>query len=266
MVTKWLKRGLLVAVCLCLVGGLLFGKDLFSYARSSAKSVQDAVRDSVPIEFELRRARDLLEEILPELHANIRLIAREEVEIAALKVDIGRSAKFSADQQRRIQKLRQALETQQDSFTFGDRQYTKDQVKKDLAERFDRFKESELVLASKERVLTAREKSLEATMQLLDKTRSEKRLLEAKIEGLQSQWRLIRASAVGSHIELDDSKLAQTQRLIDQIKKRLDVAERVLSHESRFVQSIPVDAISEKDLLSEVDEYFKAVTNKDSVN
>ena len=266
MITKWLKTGLIVAVCLCLVGGLLFGKDLLSYVRSSAKSVQKAVKDSVPIDFELKRARGVLEEIIPELHANIRLIAQEEVEIAALKIDIAKSEKVSADEQRRIKKLRQALETQQDSYTFGDRQYPRDHVKKDLAGRFDRFKESELILASKERVLAAREKSLQATMQLLDNTRAQKRIHEAKIEGLESQWHPHKASAVGSHIQVDDSKMAQTQKLIDQIKKRLDVAERVLAHESRFIQSIPVETITEKDLLSQVDDYFEAGTDTESID
>ena len=266
MITRWLKTGLIVVVCLCLVGGLLFGKDLLSYVRSSAKSVQKAVKDSVPIDFELKRGRDLLEEIIPEMHANIRLIAQEEVEIAALKTDIAKSEKASVDEQLRIKKLRQALETKQDSYTFGDKQYPRDYIKKDLAERFDRFKESELILASKERVLAAREKSLRATMQLLDKTRAQKRTLEAKIEGLESQWRLLKASAVGSHIQVDGSKLAQTQKLIDQIKKRLDVAERVLAHESRFIQSIPVDTITEKDLLSQVDDYFEAGTDTESVD
>jgi len=57
---------------------------------------------------------------------------------------------------------------------------------------------------------------------------------------------------------VDNSKLAQTEKLIAQIKKRLDVAERVLAHESQFVQAIPVDAVVEEDLLMQVDEYFQA--------
>lgn len=266
MITKWLKTCLIVVVCLCLVGGLLFGKDLLSYVRSSAKSVQKSVKDSVPIEFELRRARDLLDEIIPELHANIRLIAQEEVEIASLKTGIAQSQKASVDEHRRIKKLREAFGTQQDGYTFGDRQYTRGEVKKDLAERFDRFKESELVLASKERVLAAREKSLQAAMQLLDRTRAQKRTLHAKIEGLESQYRLLKASAVGSGIRVDGSKLAQTEKLIGQIKKRLDVAERVLAHESTFVQSIAVDTITEKDLLTQVDDYFEASKDKESID
>ena len=82
MITKWVKRGLIGATGFVLVGGLLFGKDLASYVRSSARGVRTVVKDSVPIEFELRRARDLLEDIIPEMRANIQLIAEEEVEVA----------------------------------------------------------------------------------------------------------------------------------------------------------------------------------------
>jgi hypothetical protein len=244
------------AICLLLVGGLIFGKDLFSYMRSSAKTVRTAVKDAVPIEFELRRARDMLDEIIPEMHANIRLIAQEEVEIAALKTDITRSQEKSADEKRRIEKLREALESPQETYSFGGRQYSREHVKDDLAHRFERFKESELVLASKERILAARERSLEGATALLERTREQKRALEVKIEGLDSQYRLLQASAVGSGIKVDGSKLAQTQKLIEQIKKRLDVAERVLAHQSEFIESIPVDVVSEKDLLAQVDEYF----------
>ena len=58
MIMKWLKRSVIVAAGVSLVGGMLFGKDVVSYVRSSAKSVQTVVKDSVPIEFELRRARE----------------------------------------------------------------------------------------------------------------------------------------------------------------------------------------------------------------
>jgi len=256
MVGKWLKISLIGAVCLCVLGSLLFGKDLVSYIRSSAKSVRSAVKNAVPLEFELKRARDLLEEIIPEMHANIRLIAQEEVEVAALNSDINNSNKAIAEESKRIAKLGNALRLQLASYTFGDQQYTRYQVKKDLADRFERFKEAELVLASKERLKATREKSLQAAVALLEQIRSQKRMLANKISSLESQYRLVKASAVGSRIHMDNSKLAQTEKLIAQIKKRLDVAERILAHESRFVQSIPVDTITEQDLLTQVDEYF----------
>src|SRR5512146_742797 len=72
MITKWLKMGVLGVVGVGLVGGVLFGRDALSYAKSVAKSFRTAVKDTVPIEFELKRASDLLDEIIPEMHANIR--------------------------------------------------------------------------------------------------------------------------------------------------------------------------------------------------
>jgi len=256
MVIKWLKRSLVVAAGVSVLGGILFGKDAVSYVRSSAKSVRTVVKDSVPIEFELRRARDLLDQIIPEMHANIRLIAQEEVEVAALKADIGTSEESVQEEKVRITKLRDALEKPQAKYCFGNKEYPRSYVKEDLANRFERFKEAELVLASKRRLLTTRENSLHASMQLLEQTRGRKRMLQDKIESLASQHRLVQAAAVGSHIQVDNSKLAQTEKLISQIKKRLDVAERVLAHESQFVQAIPVDAVTEADLLTQVDDYF----------
>lgn len=256
MITKLMTKSVLIGLLVLLIGGLLFGSDVLSYVSSSIKSARTVVKGSVPIEFELRRARDLLEEIIPEMHANIRLIAQEEVEIAALKTDITKSLVAMEEEKARISKLRDSLEIQKASYSFGDKQYSRTYVKDDLSNRFERYKESEVVLAGKQRLLDTRQKSLESAMTMLEKTRSRKALLENKIESLTSQYRLVKAASVGTNIKVDNSKIAQTEKLIAQIEKRLDVAERVLAHESQFVQDIPVDTVPEEDLLIQVDEYF----------
>ena len=87
------KKGLFLILCLMAVGAFFFGKDVFSYIKTSGKWVRTSMKDSVPVEFELRRAKDLLEEIIPEMHANIGIIASEEVEVAALKNEISENEK-----------------------------------------------------------------------------------------------------------------------------------------------------------------------------
>lgn len=256
MITKWIKRSLIGLAVFLVVGGVLFGRDLSSYVRSSTKMTQDAIRDAVPVEFELRRAQDLLEEILPEIHANIQLIAKEEVEIAALKKEIETSQTAIARQKQRITQLRDALEQDQEVYVFGGRNYSRREVTDELARHFDHYKESEMVLAGKKKLYETRENSLKAAVQLLEKTKSQKHLLASQIENLEGRYRLQRASAIGTGIRVDNSKLTQTERLIDQIKKRLDVADRIMAHESTFVQTIPVDAISQEQLVQQVDDYF----------
>jgi len=196
------------------------------------------------------------------MHANIRLIAQEEVEVAALKGEISKNREALGDEQAKIATLRTALEHPQAQYCFAGKDYSRYEVKADLAARFERFKENELVLASKVKVLESREKSLDAARLMLEKTRGQKRILENRIEALASQYRLVKAASVGSQIQVDNSKLAQTEKLIAEIQKRLDVAERVLAHESKFVESIPVDTVVEEDLVAQVDDYFKARSDK----
>jgi uncharacterized phage infection (PIP) family protein YhgE len=265
MSKKGLKSGLIVVAIVALIGVFVFGTEAISYVRSSARSVQSAVKSSVPIEFELRRARDMLEDIIPEMHANIRRIAQEEVEVIALKGDIGASEENLNEEKERISKLRESLSLHHASYSFGDYKFTRNQVKEDLSHRFERFKEAEMVLSGKERLLMTREKSLQAAKQLLERTESQKQMLKDKIEGLASQYRLLKASATGSAIQIDNSKMAQTEKLINQIKKRLSVAERVLALESKFVQDIPVDTVNETDLLAQVDDYFAPVNDETAI-
>src|SRR5690606_24282894 len=118
--------------------------------------------------------------------------------------------------------------------------YTREQVRHDLARRFDSVREAEVVLAGKERLLEARRKSLAAAVQMLERARSQKSVLESQIAGLESQYRLVQAAGTGSRFALDESKLGQTQKLLTDIRKRLDTAERVLTHEARFTQPIQI--------------------------
>jgi len=258
MILKVIKIGVISSVGLAAAGGLLFGTDLGSYVTSSVRSVRAVAKDAVPMEFELKRARDLLQDIVPEMQANIRIIAQQEVEIAGLKNDIVQSTKSLGDEQARIQTLRECLATNNCSFTMGGISYSRDHMKDELARRFDRYKEAEVVLAGKQRLLENREKALAAGMQMLDRARSQKQLLESQIEALQGQFRLVQAATVGSKVAVDNSKLAQTEKLIAQIKTQLDVAERVLAHESRFTEPMKIDVIDEQHLVAAVDEHFNA--------
>ena len=82
MVVRWLKWGGLFSSSLLMAGVFLLGTDLPSYITCSTNRVRRAVKESVPIDFELHRARDMLEQLIPEIHTKIRLIAHEEVEVA----------------------------------------------------------------------------------------------------------------------------------------------------------------------------------------
>jgi len=257
MIFKALKVGVIGTAAALVLGGVVFGTELGSYIRSSTRCMSSAVRDNVPIEFELRRARDMLDDIIPEMQASIRSIAEQEVEIASLKAEIADNDKAVAEAKGKVAKVRDCLATPGSQFSIGQVVYSRDELKEDLARRFERTKEAEMALSGKRRLLSNREKSLQVGMQMFDRTRNARAELESKISALESQHKMVQMASVGSGVQIDHSKLAQTEKLITDIKKQLDVAERVLAHKAKFVDPIPLETqVNEKELLSEVDSYL----------
>ncbi|WP_182864847.1 signal peptide-containing protein [Stieleria mannarensis] len=241
-----------------LIGGvLLLGPGFFSYVRTSARSVQDSVQETVPIEFELRRARDLIEAILPELQAQVRMIAQEEVEIAALRRDVSQTEHRLEDEFASLSKLRDQMRTQTVSFKADGRNLNRTQMTEQLARRLDRYKTSRLALAAKERLLEKRNESLAAALASLDSMRHRKAELEQKVEALAAQARLVQASKIDAGIQLNGSDLSDADQLLQQIETRLAVAQRVLEHEQDvFAIELEGENQSEDQVLADYDEYF----------
>jgi len=180
MILKVIKYGVLTLVGGTLITSLLLGSEAMSYVRSSAKSVRMAVKDNIPIEFELRRARDLLDDILPEMQANVRLMAQQEVEIDAAKEDIEGCQKSLADEGVRVQKLRDVVASGQSQHVFADITYTRDQLKQELARRFEHYREAESALAAKKKLLDERRRALAAAEQQFEQMRVRKVALEGQ--------------------------------------------------------------------------------------
>src|SRR5207245_8916510 len=125
------------------------------------------------------------------------------VESANVKVEIDQSGRALGDEQLRVTKLRDCLGSSQTSFSIAGISYGRDQLAEDLANRFERYKEAEVVLAGKEKLLSNRERALAAGMQVLERTRGQKAALEGQIEGLEGQFRLVQAASVGSKFKMD---------------------------------------------------------------
>src|SRR3954469_22906873 len=125
MFFKLMKLGVLSLAGAAVLGAVVFGRDVCSYVTSGARSIRSSVTDNVPVEFQLRRARDLVDDIVPEMQANIRIIAQQEVEISSLKDDIARSSKAINDERQRVAKLRDAMNTSNTSFTFNTITYSR---------------------------------------------------------------------------------------------------------------------------------------------
>jgi hypothetical protein len=192
------KHGLIVVILAVSSGFLLFGMSLPSYLRTSANSVRATVTETVPIEFELRRTRDLIDAVLPDLQSQVRIIAQEEVAIAGLESEIVHDQKRLEAEQATFLSLRNQMRDQQVSFEMRGTKLSREQMAERIHQRLEQFKQGQLTLQSKQRLLEKGNEGLAAALTMLDKMRHRKAELELKVESLSAQCRLVQASAIES--------------------------------------------------------------------
>jgi DNA repair exonuclease SbcCD ATPase subunit len=265
MMMRWLKWSSAFLASSVVLGMFCFGTDLPSYISSSTRQVRSAVKESVPIDFELQRARDLLDAMLPEIRTKVRLIAHEEVEVAALKQEIARDEKQLLAQSDQLRRLRATLDQSPVSSVVAGQNVSRPQALERLGRQFEQYKEGQNLLASKRELLQVREKSLAAALESLEKVRSRKALLEQKIDSLAAQHRLLKARSASTPLDLDPGQLARAGQLLDQLQKRLDVATRVLQHELQLAPEPEPVIVDPDELLSEVDRYLQSPTGQEKV-
>lgn len=83
-----------------------------------------------------------------------------------------------------------------------------------------------------------------------------KNQLEVEIENLQARLTMVQVAQTASPVALDDGQLSHTRQLLDDIRTRIDVAEKMAANEAVLNGSIPLEDSASPDLLSEIADYF----------
>jgi chromosome segregation ATPase len=184
------------------------------------------------------------------------VIAKEEVEVQRLEEQIANCESKLAKDKEQILRLKTDLATTKDTYQYGGRSYTAAEVKTDLANRFERYKTAEATLASLKQVHGARVKSLAAARQKLEGMLAQKRQLQVEVENLEARHQMVAAAQTTSNYQFDDSQLGRAKELVQNLKTRLEVSEKLVNAESDFQGEIPLDKAGPQNIVDQVGDYF----------
>jgi chromosome segregation ATPase len=252
-----IKKILIGTAIMVATGGVLFGTDAFSYLTTSAKKFRTEVKANVPLDFEIERARNMVAELIPDIQKNMHVIAQEEVEIEDLHDQIARSEKNLNAERQKLLVLRGDLNNTEGKFHYaGGRPASPKEVRTELAQRFERFQTAEATLKAKRQMLEAREKSLVAAREKLGGMFAAKRDLEVQVQNLEARLKMLQAAQTTSQFNFDDSQLSRCKKTIQELRKRLDVAERILDQDGKLVDSVADEPEVAEDIAEQIDRYF----------
>jgi chromosome segregation ATPase len=261
-----LKKTLLSGAGAMLLAGFLFGTDTVSYLTTSAGWVRDSVKESVPLEFEIERARNLVKELTSDVEKNMGTIATEEVQVERVKKQIQQLQETLSNDRLGILRLQSELSTDKQVFEFGGKTFSKEQVKSDLANRFEQFKTNEATLTSLNDIRQAREKGLAAAQEKLQGMLAAKRKAEVDIQNCQARLQMLQAAQTTSAVTVDDSRLSRAKNLISDVQTRLDVAAKRLAAGSEIRSEIKLDDPATENIEDKVADYFNLPGSKTSQN
>jgi chromosome segregation ATPase len=250
------KKILLGAVIVVGLGALLVGTEATSYFRTSWGKAKQSVKDSVPIEFQIDRARQMVRDIEPEVRNAMQAIARQEVEVARLQKQIQEKETRLAQEKADLLKLNADVQSGKDTFEYAGRKYNREQVTADLARRFDRFKTSEATLATLKKIHQARETSVEGTRQKLENMLTLRRDVNVEIEALEARRQMVAAAETADKYHFDDSQMGRVKELVNDLRTRLDVAEKLAQTEGLYRDEIPVNQPAPGDISKQISAHF----------
>lgn len=255
-----IKKILMVTGAVVLIPAFIFGRDAWSYVRTAGQSVRNAVKSEVPPEFEIKRIKELVDNLIPDIRRCMHVIAEQQVDIENLRDDLDRRQAELAKQEELLLGMTDDLESGQSTFKYASHVYTAEEVRLDLASRFAKFKVSREAADRDRQILKARETALTANQKKLEGMLDSKQTLEVEIAQLEARVKSIQAAESVSELSFDDSQLAQAKQAIRDLNRQMDVRERMMDVEGRFTDLIPLEDLRKvpADLSQQVRSYLNA--------
>lgn len=259
MIQKPIRTLLLGAGALAALGFLLFGRAFPSYVGTAVDSARAAVADAVPVELEIRRAEGLIRQIDPQIETCKRDLARAEVELDELKDSVVRLDKSVAQEERALRAGAERLRVEPAGLVLAADAGERRRAEAALARRKDGYVNDAAMLRTKRSLIERQEQAVAAARERLDAVRLERAALDAQLQSLSTQKLQLEALAAASRrFELDDSALGRAKEALAGVKKRLDVAQRVLENDLVFHGEPATEPQAARDVVKEIDDLFGA--------
>lgn len=250
------KKIVLTVLGIGVTAGIFLGEDAFSYLSTACNRATDGVQESIPVSFQIDRARQLVKELDPEVRRSMQVIAREEIALERVKEQIDKASKQADESKTNIIRLQSDLQSSNRHFTYVGHTFSRQEVTEDLSRRFERHKVHDETLSHLTKMRDAREKNLDAARQKLTAMIAAKNQLEADIVNLEAKQKLVTVAQASSDLMLDDSQLARAKGLVADIRSRLDVAARLANTDTEYPMEIQLDPAASDDVTEQVAAYF----------
>jgi chromosome segregation ATPase len=255
MACNLVKKGVVGAALGVTALALLFGGRAPSYVKTAFHRVRHDARRAVPMDYEIQRVRDEVNRLDPAMLDSHENIVRAQVDLEELQREIVAS-RDNLDREKR-EMLALADRVKSGEYRVGGNTYSAEEVKADLARRFDRYSYGKKAVEQREQIVKTRKQAVAAARDQLVKMAAQKQILIARIEAMEAKLKQVEATRAGDEFNFDDSPLARARQDVTELEKRVEVMSRIAAERGMITdKSVPVTVETNRDVVREIDAEF----------
>lgn len=258
MVCSMVKKGLLGTALAAGALFLVFGTSAPNYVRTAFFRFRQNARDAVPAQFEIDRARAEIADLKPAFDQNKETLARAEVEAEHLEREVA-TIQANLDREKGVIQAMHANLKRGDFRLAGHVADTANEVKGELAHRYDHYRYNLELLGEKQATLKAKRKVIKAAHEQLDNLKTQKSTLLARLANIEAKLRLIEANQAKNEFNFDGSALARAKQTVSELEERLEIMARKAEIEGRYGEDMSGRATfvdPNRDIVKEIDDAF----------
>lgn len=226
---------------------------MVSYVKTAAKDAKDRLDLNLSVDFQIKRAKTILAELEPEIQRIQTLVVNAENGVASARNRIAEMESRLATEKERILREKTDVASKKPVVYNGTR-YTPEQIEADLVSRFQRYKIMDSACGHLRSILTAWQKNVDMATTALQTLLAKRDQLKVEIESLEARYAMVDSMKTTRGVQMNEGEFARLTELMDSLKTRVTVDERLLNPEAG--NGIAVPTTHETDTAAEVDEYF----------
>lgn len=225
------KKFFMFGGTLALLGFLVFGTHAVSHVTQGVSWVRGQVEESVPIEYEIERAKKLINESGPQIRECKRVIATKQVEIRYLEQEVAKLRHELSTIDGELQVTHTALTDGAQVYTTSGRRMSKTQLAGHAERKLRRAHAVKQMITSKSQRLEALENTLTAAESTCEELLGQRQNLSALVATLEAKRQEAAAKKAATlDLDVDDSNLAKAKSILENVQKRLDVEMQLMEN------------------------------------
>ena len=244
-----LKKALFVVVGVVIVGGLMFGSSAIHMARDFVSGARNFGDSMVSTEAKISHTRKDIKALDKDIKGLYHDIAKEEVRCEDLENEVSTKREALSTLTSHMQVLNSHLKTSPSQLytATNDKEYTPNQIKRDLSTSVKRYKSQSMMLTALEKQLDTRVAILTSAKEQLEKTKRIKAELMSEVEALEAEHAMNEVAKITSDFNLDNSRIANAKEAVKKLRTEIRV-EGNLVNQMQSADSIPTESIETEDL------------------